>query len=107
MEKLEVEDLIWDLVGIPDREDKKGILNQFWRDIESPNLKTAMIFCILNEIRGASSDKNLSSRECRTIVSRLQGYVTLLDLSDTLLAQKERISNMENEDSPAEVEFPE
>lgn len=103
MEKLEVDDLIWDIVGIPERE-KDGKLNQFWRDIESPNLKTAMVFCILNTLRTAPIE-NLSENQCRTILARCQGYVTILDLPDTLLNQVNKNTDEESEQSPADVEF--
>lgn len=102
MKKLEIDDLIYDLIQIPDRENKKGELNQFWRDIESPHIKTSLIFCILNTLRTAPIE-DLSGRQCRTVLARCQGYITMLDFSDTLHNAITKESE-ELEESPSSVE---
>lgn len=100
--KIEVEDLIWDLMEIPERENPNGDLNQFWRDIESPNLKTAMVFCILNTLRTAPTE-SLTENQCRTVLAKCQGYVSLLDLPEVLSAQKKKQEDLD-EASPFDTE---
>lgn len=105
---MQVNDLILDFESIPQREISSGSgdqtqLHPFWRDLESENLKAAIILALVNEIRDASP-KNISGEECRTIVARCQAYVSMLDLPEVVENIRKR-AEFDEEPSPFDAEF--
>lgn len=103
MPKIDTQKLIFDIDGVPPREDKSG-LNNFWRDIESDNVRSAAIFCILNELRNINP-KEVSGKECRTVLARCQAHLSFLDLPSVLENWMARQEEEEELESPFDAEF--
>lgn len=99
---MEIDDVIFNLIDVPPKEIKEGVQHPFWRDLESDNVKSAMLFCIINELRTAPIQE-INGKECRTILARCQAYLTMIDLADTLSAQIEKV-NVSSSRTPSEIE---
>lgn len=76
---------------------------KFWQVVESEELKQALIFTIINELRSFSIDK-LNDNECRSILAKIQAYATMIDFGDSVLNMIGKL-NQREEDTPSDLEF--
>lgn len=97
-----IEKPMTDLIHIPNRDAKEGA-PKFWQVVESEELKQALIFTIINELRSFQIDK-LNDNECRSILAKVQAYATMIDFGDSILSLIGRI-NQKEEETPSDVEF--
>lgn len=69
---------------IPDNESNPD----FWSSVENPHFRNSLNFLIINEIR-KNQVINLTDNQCRSVLAKLEGYVSMLDLPKAIIRSTE------------------
>lgn len=99
MEKIEKP--ILDLIDVPNRDAKEG-MPRFWQVLESLELKQALLFAMVNELRSFSID-GLSDPQCRSRLAKVQAFANMIDFADCVNGMINK-TNQENQQTPFDAE---
>ena len=68
--------------------------DDFWKTVDSPETKSALVFMIMNKLRGVMPEA-MSNEQLRSTLSELKAYQSMLDLKPVIEAQKAQTEERE------------